>query len=31
MLLPDCFRHLKKTINETYAKALLHLKLAITL
>jgi hypothetical protein len=31
MLLLDCFRRLKRAIIETYAKALLHLKVAITL
>ena len=31
MLLLDCFRRLKRAIIETYAKALLHLRVAITL
>jgi hypothetical protein len=31
MLLPDCFRRLKRAIIETYAKALRHLKVAIIL
>ena len=31
MLLRDCFRRLKRAINEIYAKTIFHLKVAITL